>query len=160
MLRQEHEQKNKIPSLDENSGRYFLNSWHNIKDVWTQFSRKTRVNFANQTNNRMEWCNQKFKTEVKKNGSLDAVINSTVFVIETLKAEICHSLFHGTMRCVASPQIPELQKSITLHAYAHVLKVQSLSNNLNGLVDNAVLVEDSSVDYSVRDGKCSCCLLW
>lgn len=45
---------------------YFMSQWDSLKEKWVQCFRKTRLNFGDATNNRVESFNQKIKAVVKK----------------------------------------------------------------------------------------------
>ncbi|ELU08520.1 hypothetical protein CAPTEDRAFT_204771 [Capitella teleta] len=99
--------------------RYFVKNWDSKREMWAMFAHNGRVNFGDQTSNRIESFHQKLKSEVPRFGPLDITFENVMLVLSTLENTITHRLFKKVMRRIPTNE-RKLQQSLTPYAFKQV----------------------------------------
>lgn len=84
-------------NLDEVT-KYYDDNWHHIRQEWTQYGRNKFANYLNQTNNRSESINQKFKLMSNRYANLLTFFDNIISTVTILASERNIRAVKSTMR--------------------------------------------------------------
>lgn len=93
--------------LDEVT-KYYNDNWHDIKDEWTLYGKNQHNNYLNETNNRSESLNQKFKMIGSRHANLIRFFDNVFGTLTVLSSERDFRAVRMTMKSSRSALHPDL----------------------------------------------------
>ena len=108
--------------------QYFTKNWDTCKEKWVSFLRDQYLHFANTTNNRLEYHNQKLKDVTSRSMSLSEMFQNVLLFCRTNTAEYSHRPSMEEFTPTAQHMIMFLEFVRLLHLAQH-MQQRELSNS-------------------------------
>ncbi len=115
---------------------YFNQNWHTIHEQWVLGMKYSSGNFLNNTNNRLEFINQKLKSVISRYSSLEEFVEKFFLILRVLRSERDYKaaltvqkvpvIFHST----DSEVLIRYMKYLTHYAYQFVAKQSQLKDKV------------------------------
>ena len=108
--------------------QYYNENWHGIRDQWVEGLKNDHFNMLNRTNNRLECINQKIKSVVSKNSSLNTFWIDLMHCLNTLNVERDQKAVNVQLKIPigVDTDIGNYSEFLTPFAYGHVKNQYSL----------------------------------
>ena len=154
--------KNVVP---RSVAEYFDKNWHGVRHEWVEGLKSQKINFLNNTNNRLESTNQKLKSVISRYSGITTFFKDLIKCVSSLKNERDHRAARLTLKVPicrghSANGLIEYQKFLTPFAFEHLQKqIESFTkiNVLEKLSASSAVVKSKSLgDVEVHCDSCPC----